>query len=227
MEQINFDIPYEEVLRYLGYNEQEIEPEMKKMIEECSTLVMKNTSTRYVYSIVDIAFFDYGINITGTNLFLLGKSISRHLKECKKCILFAATLGPQIEKLMMQTMAKSPAKAVIMDACATAAIENICDVLENKIRYMYKLKGDDITSRFSPGYDDFPLQTQPLILSVLDTQKRIGLTVTHDNILIPRKSVTAVMGIIEKGTYVRRQLCTGCDKYDTCTFRKEGKSCNV
>lgn len=227
MEQINFDISKEEVLRYLGYGSQDMSEELSIMIDDCCQLVKKHTSPRYVYSFFDISFFDYGINVTNTNLFLLGKGIAHHLKNCKKCVLMAVTLGPQIEKLIMQTMPKSPTKAVIMDACATAATESICDVLENKIRAMFKLKGDDITDRFSPGYSDFPLQTQPLLLSVLDTQKRIGLTVTHDNILIPRKSVTAVMGILEKATYTRRKVCTGCDKYDACAYRKEGKICGV
>ncbi len=52
--------------------------------------------------------------------------------------------------------------------------------------------------RFSPGYGDCPLSAQRSIVnSVLNATRLIGLTVTPTSLLIPTKSVTAVIGLFD------------------------------
>ncbi len=58
-----------------------------------------------------------------------------------------------------------------------------------------------LTDRFSPGYGDMPLAQSGQICEVLNTGRSIGLTVSQSGILMPRKSVTAVLGIS------RTQVC--------------------
>lgn len=48
------------------------------------------------------------------------------------------------------------------------------------------------------GYGSFPLEIQKEFLEAVNAHKRIGLCTGENNILIPRKSVTAVAGISEK-----------------------------
>ena len=88
---------------------------------------------------------------------------------------------------------KSMADALILDACAGAAIENVCDNLcadiAAAVAPMY------LTDRFSPGYGDLPLAQQFELCRVLDVSRRIGVTLSDGGLMIPQKSVTAVMGI--------------------------------
>ena len=51
--------------------------------------------------------------------------------------------------------------------------------------------------RFSPGFGDLPLAVQPAFLAALDAPRRIGLAATAGNLLVPTKSVTAVVGLFE------------------------------
>ena len=60
-----------------------------------------------------------------------------------------------------------------------------------------KKEGYYIRPRFSPGYGDFDIAHQDMILRMLDTAKKIGLTLTGGNMLTPSKSVTAVIGLSE------------------------------
>lgn len=70
-----------------------------------------------------------------------------------------------------------------MDALASAGIEQVCNRAEECFRE--QLPEVYFTWRFSPGYGDLPLALQPEILQLLDAQKRLGLTVTPEHILIP------------------------------------------
>jgi 5-methyltetrahydrofolate--homocysteine methyltransferase len=122
---------------------------------------------------------------------LRGDDIKTHLEGCSEIIILAATLGLQVDELIRQTEASDMAGAVILDELAGAAIEQVCDLAEADIR----AKHGKITTRFSPGYGDFPLEVQAELLAVLDAKKKIGLYLNQSNLLIPRKSVTAVIGI--------------------------------
>ncbi len=82
-----------------------------------------------------------------------------------------------------------------------------------------------VTSRFSPGYGDFPLTEQSRIIGYLDAQRQIGLHVTADSLMIPGKSVTALMGIADHPVTGRLATCNECVLKEKCTLRKEGKFC--
>ena len=82
------------------------------------------------------------------------------LSGCQEAILLAVTLGPQIEQLLMRREVTDMADALIMDACASAAIENVCDHFEFDLREQLEREGKFLTDRFSPGYGDLPLHTQ-------------------------------------------------------------------
>ena len=62
-------------------------------------------------------------------------------------------------------------------------------------------------------------------LDLRDASRKIGVTVTDRLILIPRKSVTAVIGISEKEIPQKRRGCSCCNMRKTCPYRKRGEHC--
>ena len=60
---------------------------------------------------------------------------------------------------------------------------------------------------------------QKVILEILKAYKRIGLTVNENHIMIPRKSVTAVIGLKKGKCAQKKDKCSRCDNYD-CLYRK-------
>jgi 5-methyltetrahydrofolate--homocysteine methyltransferase len=130
---------------------------------------------------------------------LQGNDIKKHIENCDEVIIFAATLGLQVDELIRQTEASDMAGAVVLDALASAAIEQLCDEIESEIHGKYAQKAAAASRRrYSPGYGDFPLDVQGELLAALDAKKTIGLYVNKNNLLIPRKSVTAVIGCRER-----------------------------
>ena len=60
------------------------------------------------------------------------------------------------------------------------------------------VKGNLLSPRYSPGYGDVPLSVQKDICRELDCAKTVGITLTESLLMIPEKSVTAVIGIRKK-----------------------------
>ncbi|MFQ7401032.1 MAG: vitamin B12 dependent-methionine synthase activation domain-containing protein, partial [Neglectibacter sp.] len=73
--------------------------------------------------------------------------------------------------------------------------------------------------RYSPGYGDFSLENQRFFFDSLEITKRIGVFLTDSFLMIPCKSITAVLGLSEKGTQCHVGKCMSC-KLNKCPFRK-------
>ena len=123
---------------------------------------------------------------------------------------------------MIQT--QDMAKAVICDAMASAAVEQVCDYAETEIAE--RLSGKHFTLRFSPGYGDFPLDVQKDFLLAANAQKVIGLCVNPSGMLTPTKSVTAVIGVHDMPVEKQRHGCECCNMRERCNYRKTGGTCN-
>jgi len=118
------------------------------------------------------------------------KDLSKNLSGCREAFVFAVTLGHGVERLLSKMSRLSSADFFIYDAACSALAESVCDIAENII------KGDIFCKpRFSPGYGDLPLSVQKDVLSVLNAEKLLGITLTDTNLMIPQKSITAFIGI--------------------------------
>ena len=161
--------------------------------------------------------------LAGTDYRPAGGDIRAFLSDCDGAVLLAATLGAEAESLIRRAAGRDMAEAVILDAVGSAAIEAVCDnfcadlAAELAPRYL--------TDRFSPGYGDMPLSDQFALFRVLDVSRRIGVTLSDSALMIPQKSVTALIGVSERPQPRRGRGCGACGMLENCPYRKEGKSC--
>lgn len=212
-----------EAFRYMGHKGGEIPENINALADECEGKLLAAIRPNYVWRVFDIEETGGGISVSGTSLVLTGRDITEHLRGCERCALMCATLSIGADSVIRAYESAEMEKAVIADCLASAAIEQVCDIAECEIQAAV---GDyHYTWRFSPGYGDLPLELQRQFIEVLQAQKRIGVTVTDSLILIPRKSVTAVMGISENEIPKGRRGCGSCNMRDRCEFRKRGTHC--
>lgn len=210
-----------EVLLYLGYTGGELPDDLEQSIADCASALFQAARPRLTYHIFPLQ----NGTLQGVDFPLEGQDIQTHLDDCTHAVLLAATLGPDVETLLMRTQVTDMAKALILDSCASTAIENVCDNFEADLRRQYAEEGRYLTDRFSPGYGDMPISQQRGFCELLDTRRRIGLTVSQSGILIPRKSVTAVMGVSDTPRARRSSGCANCTMFRTCQLRKNGRVC--
>lgn len=216
-----------EVLRYLGYAGQDYGPELDSLIDEAIAICHSIATPRFTHRVFDLEIMPEGdICIPNTTLSLPGESIREHLAGAAGCALLAATLGSGIETHIRAAQRRDMTAALILDAAATSYIEAVCDKAEAGLRHEAKAQGLYLNFRFSPGYGDLPLEVQPTLLEVLDTGRRIGLTCTENLILLPRKSVTAILGIFpQPPPQPATRGCETCSQRETCKFGKGGITC--
>ncbi len=215
------EIPRSEVLRYLGYRGQSIDANLDRQIESCIQAVRQCAKPRLTYRITNLS------DGLPNGLALEGGDIKALLEGCTSAIVMAATLGPEAEALLRRTEITNMADAVIMDSAQSAAIENVCDNFESDMRLSYRKEGLFLSDRFSPGYGDLSLSSQRSISEYLVAEKRIGLTVTQNMIMVPRKSVTCIIGISNSPRDLRRRGCENCSASSSCQYRKTGRICNA
>ena len=208
-----------EILKYLGFRGQELTEEIAAQIKRCTDEVLAAATPRLTYRHAPL---EDGAVLGVT---FAGNDIPRMLEPCEEVVLFGATLGPGVERLMMRYEVVNAADSVIMDACASTAIENICNNFESDMRSAVEAEGRYLTDRFSPGYGDLPIAEQPKIFALLDMTRRIGVSLTPTTIMVPRKSVTAIMGIARTPQPHRPPDCEHCLMFRTCPFRKAGRRC--
>ncbi len=213
----------EEALRYMGYNENIDIENIKPILTSCEDELLNAANIRYCYKLFDIEHHTDSIIVTGTNLNLTGKSITNHLEGCNKAVLMACTLSDKVDKLISRYNITDMTSALITDSMASAMIEQVCNEVEIIIKNQLKI--ENMTWRFSPGYGDLPIDIQKNFIQVINANKQIGLTVTENNILIPRKSVTAVIGISDSPLPQKKRGCLICNMNKTCQFRKRGSHC--
>ena len=216
-------IPREEVLRYLGCPGTE-DPATLALVEGCSARLLAAARPKWTYRVFDLAVQTDGVRLD-CGLLLPGRDLAAHLRGCSRAALLAATLSAPVDALLRRAQAEDLAAAVALDCCATAAVEAVCDLAEAEIRVRFP--GCSFPVRFSPGYGDLPIELQDPILRLLDAPRRVGLTTSASHILLPRKSVTAILGAAEGEIAKTVRSCLSCPARDGCQYRKSGGHCGI
>lgn len=206
-----------QAIRYLGYGSRTPDDATARRLAACEQVLLEVMHPQYLYRVFPLEHVQGQPVLTGCGMPLDGRDIAAHLAGCSHAALLAATLSASVDQCLRQAQATDMTDALLYDALASAAIEQVCDAaagaLHRALPALYQ------TWRFSPGYGDLPLSVQPMLLEVLNAPKRIGLCVTDSCLLTPTKSVTALIGLSETETPKRLRGCATCSMRDRCAYR--------
>lgn len=177
-----------EILRYSGCGEPN--EEICSLIRSCIAEVRAALDYKVCYCELPLAIAgdscDFGC------MQIISHDLAKNLCGCERVILFAATVGVGIDRLIAKYSAISPSRAVIMQAIGAERIEALCDVFCDDIECEYAAH---TKPRYSPGYGDVALDTQRNIFTLLHPEKHIGVTLNDSLLMSPSKSVTAIIGL--------------------------------
>ena len=223
MEKQNIHADISEAYRYMG-GVGAPDSNLKTELLRAAAIIEETASPRFVLKLCELER-NSGVMIKGTNLCLEGKSIAALLHDCEKCILLCATIGNEVDALVRKWQITNFPFAAILDACASSAVESLCDIIEANIREEYGTQDLYITDRFSPGYGDLPLAIQPAFCAVLDTARKIGVMVSENCMMTPMKSVTAIIGLSKNPQRHFDTGCRDCGLISNCKYRGNGVTC--
>ena len=216
-------IPVEEALRYIGAAK--ADAETRRLAEETARMLEARLQPRAVWRAFRLERGEAGIFLPEAGFALPGTLAERMLADCDTAALLVCTLGAGFERLEKEWEKRDMARAAVMDACGSAWTETVCDGAEEEIRERFP--GRYLTDRFSPGYGDLPLSLQADILRATDAGRKLGVTANESFLLLPCKSVTAVIGLSDRPQGAKIRGCGYCALREDCAFRKGGKFCGA
>ncbi len=185
-----FDLPFskKEILRYS--NSKDLTPELEKLLNECIDEAKSNIAYKVCYCVLPVNVTDRTIDFDAFKV--NSEKLAINLKNCENAIVFGATLGTEIDRLIMKYGKLAPTKALFFQAIGATQIETLCDEFCKDIKTELNV---NLKPRFSAGFGDLDLTYQKDIFKILDCSKKIGLTLNDSLLMSPTKSVTAFVGI--------------------------------
>ncbi len=177
-----------EALRYMGYKKGIPSEELDEIYEECLREYKKAALYKAAFKEIPVTVSDGAVDFGFCRI--ENENLCKNLKDCKSAVIFAATAGVGVDRLIMRYSKISPAKGMICDCIASSAIEVWCDEVNESCVGNRKSR-----PRFSPGYGGVSLEYQKDILIFLDAERRLGITLNNSLMMAPIKTVTAFVGI--------------------------------
>lgn len=180
------EIDEREVLRYAGHKGEE-NTGVKETLQACIRASENAFSCRVCYTAISLD----GLPSGWKNSTL----VKNRLQNASYVVLFAATVGLEIDRLILKEESVSPVKALLLQSLGAERIESLCEQFCQEIKTECEKQGYFTTARFSAGYGDFPLEEQKTLFDLLRPEKHIGLTLNSSLLMSPSKSVTAIIPI--------------------------------
>ncbi len=188
------NINRKEIYRYLGYKgqtpDEKTQKEIDSVIQEVEDLSDPRCSIKYETLTLDVENFICRI---GT-MEIKSRDLSKNLEGCSKVCLLCATIGMEIDRMIRKYEIIKMSRAAIFQAVSAAYVEAYVNDLNDMINEKAESEGYITKTRYSPGYGDFSLEHQGEFLRLVDANRKAGITLTDGNLMIPSKSVTAVIG---------------------------------
>ena len=178
-----------EVLRYAGLHGTP-DAAACALLDECLREALDGLSYRTCYVQHPITLLDEVVDLGYATVH--SADLSRCLTGCSEAVTFVATVGPLPDRMVARYSAVTPARALFHQAIGAERIESLCDTLVAMLRAE---QGITLRPRFSPGYGDLSLTVQRDIFRALKPERHIGVSMTDALLMLPSKSVTAIVGI--------------------------------
>lgn len=205
------------IRRYAGLKSSDFPPERVREAAQTVRLLAEGVGSIRYYPYDSTT---HTIIAESGDLSLTSDAICRHLAEAEEVAVMAVTVGSAVEEAIDSAFSAGEySRALLLDAAATTATEACADYLNRTVTAEAKRRGLYTAFRFSPGYGDWDITVQSDIVRLSEGDS-IGITVTESSMLIPRKSVTAVIPLRAQKAEALAHGCSACT-HQKCPSRKE------
>ncbi|MFH1524059.1 MAG: hypothetical protein ABIF04_03765 [Chloroflexota bacterium] len=148
---------------------------------------------------------------------LTSPGVARHLSGAQRVVAAVCTIGSQLEEEVTRLLDKDSLHALALDGLGNAAVELLAQQVCERIGEQAQAEGLTASTPLSPGSPDWPVETgQPQIFALFDPSEA-GIKLTSGGMMIPKKSITFVIGI--GAAMAQTDLCAACNMQETCRYR--------
>ena len=201
---LDYESPSVNVTEWLRYScipvyEQENaakDPELASSMEKALSLTDSALSFRVGFLVVPLSWDEDGFPVFPFEQ--RSEKLKKNLLGCDRAVLFAATIGSGIDRLIRRFEKADPKTGLLLQGLGAERVESLCDAFNEEVKEVSKETGRETRMRFSPGYGDLPIEVQKDFLPLLDAERRLGITLSESCLMAPSKSVTAIIGVASK-----------------------------
>ena len=149
---------------------------------------------------------------------LSGELLAEHMGGAQEAVIVLCTVGEALERRAAEVSKEDAVYGLALDGVGSAGVEALANAAcaffeEEAIDKDYKA-----TIPLSPGMVGWPVeQGQPQIFDLLDASE-IGVRLTESMMMLPRKSLTFVLGM-GKELVAGGRTCDYCSLKETCRYR--------
>jgi len=149
-----------------------------------------------------------------------GPLAARVLAGASEAVAAVCTIGPALEERSAALFAAGyPLQGLAMDGAGTAAIRLVAGAVGVRICDEATAHGLSVGMSADPGQEGWPITQQRVLFGLLPAEK-IGVHLTNSCLMLPRKSVSFVVGL---GPDMRADAvpCDFCSKRERCRWRRQ------
>jgi hypothetical protein len=140
------------------------------------------------------------------------------LRDAEEIVAAVCTIGPALEQRASASLADDPVYALALDGLGTAAVDSLTRAVCGQVAATAAARRYRATPPLSPGMMGWPLaEGQDQLFSLVDA-RAIGVVLTASRLMIPRKSVSMIIGIGPR-VAAGGEPCAWCDMKETCRYR--------
>jgi hypothetical protein len=146
---------------------------------------------------------------------LTGPLTARHLAGADRIAAVVCTIGPELEAFAARQ--EDMILALALDGLGNAAVTLVGQQVCERIAGWSQADGLMMSTPLSPGAPEWPVEVgQPQIFALTDPAAA-GVHLTEGGMMIPKKSVSFVVGIGKNISQVNP--CEVCNLKETCRYR--------
>lgn len=220
---IPLSLEINDVLRRQGIREHSrLRDETKTLIQELVASAENNglLEPAVAYEIHGIANIDHDRLYLEGGLALNGSLFYSVLSSARELAIAVCTIGPRLEQKVTDYFdKKEPLRGLLLDGIGSAAVDSLIQEACKLIGQQASTRGYQAGSPLSPGMHGFPLTEQWQVFRLVPAEQ-IGVTLTESGVMVPRKSVSIVIGFgPQMKTWTKAQVCAHCNLRKTCCYR--------
>jgi hypothetical protein len=213
-EMIDIGIDRAGVCRYLGYRSADTPSAgIASLIDDCIAKSFPLIQPAFTCILRDVKSVEGRVSFLDDGSSFQSDVIARLLEHCDKVAVYVLTVGSQLEE-MGSALAEDGfiLEAYVVDSIGSSATEKLAEAVQQRIAEEAAAQRLCTSRRFSPGYCDWHIDQQSTIFQLVDGDS-VGVHLTPDCLMVPRKSSSGIVGIGRCDGYVETyNPCLTCKK---------------
>lgn len=152
---------------------------------------------------------------------LRSPALAAAMGPARRLLLAVCTIGPGLEARCRELNEQGDlGRAFLLDALGVVAIQELGSQIERRATHELAPQGLQLGCAFSPGQDDWPLDDQRTLFTLLQPA-RIGLHLNETLVMVPLKSASTALPVgSEEELPAGGPACARCARHEDCPYRR-------